>query len=90
MQFVVVSLAKRWVQSEHRRLHFKQTGVTVKGDQSSTTYPEVLSNSTGSMRTEFSVTRGDLVRVSHRGYGGNLPRHVSSIVGFRCAGETLP
>ena len=35
-------------------------------------------------------TLGDFVRVSHRGYGGNLPGPVSAVAGFRCAGETLP
>jgi len=35
-------------------------------------------------------TRGDFVRLSHRGNGGNLPGHVSTVLGFRCSAEKLP
>jgi len=35
-------------------------------------------------------TRGDFVRVSHRGHDGDLPSHVSKVLGFRCSGEKLP
>lgn len=35
-------------------------------------------------------TRGDFVRVSHRGHDGGTPSHVSTVLGFRCDGGTLP
>ena len=35
-------------------------------------------------------TRGDFVRVSHRGHGGVGINHVSTVLGFRCSVEKLP